>query len=198
LIKILFLAQSFIPLFLIFKQIKFMLSTKHHVLCALIGLATISLYSCKSKKMVVKTPEPVVRQEPQVAAKPAPEPQKEEPKAAVVEKPDYNFGKILFEFNSSVLKTASFEILDKAATEMKKDPAAKFSINGHSSAEGTPEHNMSLSVDRANAVKSYLVNAGFSADNFTVQGLGEKEPAASNATDAGKALNRRVEIKVNP
>lgn len=175
-----------------------MLSTKHYVLSALIGLASMSLYSCKSKKMVVKTPAPVVKQEPQVAQTPAPEPKKEEPQAAVIEKPDYNFGKILFEFNSSVLKTASFEILDKAAAEMKKDPEAKFSINGHSSAEGTPEHNMSLSVDRANAVKSYLVNAGFSASNFSVQGFGEKQPVASNATEAGKAQNRRVEIKVNP
>lgn len=81
---------------------------------------------------------------------------------------------------------------------MKKDPEAKFEINGHSSAEGTPEHNMSLSVDRANAVKSYLVNAGLSAEKFTVKGFGEKQPIASNATEEGKELNRRVEIKVNP
>ncbi|MDB5019384.1 MAG: hypothetical protein JWQ28_511 [Pedobacter sp.] len=175
-----------------------MLSIKQYVLTALIGLASIGLYSCKSKKMVVKTPAAIVKQEPQVAQKPAPEPQKEQTEPAVVSKPDYKFGKLLFEFNSSVLKTGSFEILDKAASEMKKDPEAKFSINGHSSAEGTPEHNMSLSVDRANAVKSYLVNAGFDAGSFTVQGFGEKQPVSSNATEEGKAQNRRVEINVNP
>jgi outer membrane protein OmpA-like peptidoglycan-associated protein len=173
-----------------------MLSTKSFVLSAMICLAAVSLYSCKSKKMIVKTPAPIVKQEPQVAQKPAPEPKKEEPQAAVVEKPDFNFGKILFEFNSSVLKTASLENLDKVATEMKKDTEARFNINGHSSAEGTPEHNMSLSVDRANAVKSYLVNAVLSASNFTVTGLGEKQPAATNATEAGKAQNRRVELKL--
>jgi outer membrane protein OmpA-like peptidoglycan-associated protein len=176
-----------------------MLSTKQYVLSALIGLASITLYSCKSKKMVVKTPAQVVKQEPQVAQvpqKPTPEPQKEQAQVTPVATPDYNFGKLLFEFNSSVLKTASFETLDKAATELKKDPDAKFSISGHSSAEGTPEHNMSLSLDRANSVKSYLVNAGFNANSFTVQGFGEKQPVASNANEEGKALNRRVEIKV--
>lgn len=173
--------------------------TKSYVLAAFIGLASMSLYSCKSKKMVVKTPAPVVKQEPQVTEKPAPEPEKEAaPQPATVEKPDYNFGNILFEFNSSVLKTGSFQILDKAAAEMKKDASAKFSINGHSSAEGTPEHNMSLSVDRANAVKSYLVNAGFDADKFSVKGFGETQPVSSNANEEGRALNRRVEIKVNP
>lgn len=170
--------------------------TKHHVLSAFIVLASMSLYSCKAKKMVVKTPAAVVKQEPQATPAPAPEPKKEEPQAEVVEKPDYNFGQVLFEFNSDVLKTSSLSILDKVATEIKKDPAVKFAINGHSSAEGSPEHNMSLSVDRANAVKSYLVNAGLSADSFTVAGFGEKQPVASNATEQGKALNRRVEIKV--
>ena len=171
--------------------------SKSYLLVACIGLASLSLYSCKSKKMVVKTPPPVVKQEPQVAETPAPAPEKEPaPQPVAEEKPDFNFGNILFEFNSSVLKTGSFEILDKVTAEMKKDPNAKFSINGHSSAEGTPEHNMSLSVDRANAVKSYLVNAGFSASNFSVQGFGEKQPVTSNATEENRALNRRVEIKV--
>jgi outer membrane protein OmpA-like peptidoglycan-associated protein len=172
-----------------------MSSIKQYVLYAFIGLTSISLNACKSKKLLVKTPAAVAKAEPQVAQAPAPEQKKEQPVAAVVAKPDYNFGKLLFEFNSSVLRTGSFETLDKAATEMKKDPDAKFRINGHSSAEGTPEHNMSLSVDRANAVKSYLVNAGFDASKFTVQGFGETEPVGSNATEAGKALNRRVEIK---
>ena len=79
---------------------------------------------------------------------------------------------------------------------MKKDPSVKFVLNGHSSAEGSDAHNMSLSIDRANSVKSYLVNAGFSADNFSIKGFGESKPVSSNTTEEGRALNRRVEIKV--
>jgi outer membrane protein OmpA-like peptidoglycan-associated protein len=173
-----------------------MQTIKTFVLAAFIGLTSMTLYSCKSKKMVVNTPVAVATPAPAPVEKPAPEPEKEAAQPVAAEKPDYNFGNILFEFNSSVLKTASFQILDKATAEIKKDPAQKFLISGNSSAEGTPEHNMSLSVDRANSVKSYLVNAGFTASNFTVEGLGEKQPVSSNATEEGRALNRRVEIKV--
>jgi len=170
---------------------------KLYLLPVVLGIFTLTMYSCKAKKMVAK-PAPVVRNETPAVTKTepvpekAPEPEKPEPVAA----PDYNFNNIQFEFNSAVLKTSSFEILDKAVTEMKKDPAVKFVLNGHSSAEGSPEHNMSLSVDRANSVKSYLVNAGFSADNFSIKGFGESQPFTSNATEEGRALNRRVEIKV--
>lgn len=163
-----------------------------------LGILTITMYSCKAKKLATTTPAPVVKKENTEVTKTepepqrAPEPQKEEPVAA----PDYNFQNILFEFNSAVLKTSSFAILDKAVAEMKKDPSVKFVLNGHSSAEGSPEHNMSLSVDRANSVKSYLVNAGFSADNFSIKGFGESQPVSENTNEEGRALNRRVEIKV--
>ncbi len=163
-----------------------------------LGVLTVTMYSCKAKKMATTTPAPVVKQTETPAPKPAPEPERtpEPAKEEPVAKPNYNFDNILFEFNSAVLKTSSFSILDKAVAEMKKDPSVKFVLNGHSSAEGSPEHNMSLSVDRANSVKSYLVNAGFSADNFSIKGFGESKPVSSNTNEEGRALNRRVEIKV--
>lgn len=166
-------------------------------LSALICLLVVSLYSCKTKKMVAKptAPAPVEEKAPVEAAKPEPAPVAEKP--AAVEKPDFNFSNLQFEFNSAVLKTASFQILDRAAIEIKKDPEAKITLNGHSSAEGTPEHNMSLSVDRANAVKSYLVNTGIAAEKFAIKGFGSTVPLTSNSTEEGKALNRRVEIKIN-
>lgn len=166
-------------------------------LSALICLLVVSLYSCKTKKMVAKptAPAPVEEKAPVEAAKPEPAPVAEKP--APVEKPDFNFSNLQFEFNSAVLKTASFQILDRAAIEIKKDPEAKITLNGHSSAEGTPEHNMSLSVDRANAVKSYLVNTGLAAEKFAIKGFGSTVPLTSNSTEEGKALNRRVEIKIN-
>ncbi len=171
--------------------------TKTILLPAVLCLLTISLYSCKSKKMVAKpAPAPVAQAVETKKPEPAPVEKKEEP-VATVEKPDYNFNNVQFEFNSSVLKTASYQVLDKVAAEMKKDMSVKFILNGHSSAEGSPAHNMSLSVDRANAVKSYLVNAGLPDASFSIKGFGESMPAAPNDTEEGRELNRRVEIKRN-
>ena len=163
-----------------------------------IALLAISVQSCKTKKAIVKPAPPVEAPAPPVEEKkpePVPEP-KPEP-APVAEKPDYNFSNVQFEFNSGVLKTASFEILDKVAREMKKDPSVKFILNGHSSLEGSASHNMSLSVDRANSVKLYLVNAGVSSSNLSIKGYGATKPVASNDTEEGKALNRRVEFERN-
>lgn len=172
--------------------------SKNYLCSALIALAVLTLYSCKTKKLVAKPdPAPVSKPVQAVEEKKAePVPQKETEQPVSFEKPDFNLDNIQFEFNSFVLKTASFSILDKAVSQMKRSPETKFVLNGHSSAEGTPAHNLSLSVDRANAVKSYFVNAGLSAANFTIVGHGDKDPIASNTTEEGRVLNRRTEIKV--
>jgi OOP family OmpA-OmpF porin len=160
--------------------------------------AAILFDACKAKKAALSTPaEPVVETAP-VAPAPTPAPVAEAPKPApapVVEAPNYNFANIQFEFNSGILKTASYPIMDKAAAEMKKDASVKFVLNGNSSAEGTDAHNMALSVERATSVKAYLVNSGISADNLVVKGYGDKNPVADNTTEAGRVRNRRVEIK---
>ncbi|WP_316814333.1 OmpA family protein [Pedobacter heparinus] len=166
------------------------------LLLAAIGLFALSMQSCKTKKAIAKPAPPVEKPAPPVEEKkPEPAPEPKPAPAPVEEKPDYNFSKVFFEFDSGVLKTASFAVLDKIATEMKKDPSAKFILNGHSSIEGSAEHNMSLSVDRANAVKSYLVNAGVNVSNLSIKGFGATEPAASNDTEEGRIQNRRVEFK---
>ena len=113
--------------------------------------------------------------------------------AAVV--PTFNYNNILFEFNSAVLKTSSYATLDEIAREMKKYPDMKFNLNGHSSAEGTEARNMTLSIDRATAVKSYLVSAGINGRNLEARGFGESKPLNTNDTEAARQQNRRVEIK---
>lgn len=158
-------------------------------------MLSVTLFSCKSKKIAAKPVAPVAAPAEEKAPEPAPQPKQEEP-APSPEKPDFNFSNIQFEFNSVVLKTGSYQILEKASREMKKDPSAKFVLNGHSSAEGSTEHNMSLSVDRANAVKTYLVNSGIDAANLSIKGFGETKPLVPNTTEEGRAVNRRVEIKV--
>lgn len=171
--------------------------TKRLLFTMMIGFLTLAMYSCKAKKVIAKpAPVPIVTPAPVEEKKPEPVPVKEVEKPASVEKPNFDLANIQFEFNSFVLKTASLPILDKAVTEMKKAPNTKFILNGHSSAEGSAAHNMSLSVDRANAVKSYFVNAGMSDSNFTIVGHGDKQPVSSNATEAGRMLNRRTEIQV--
>lgn len=127
---------------------------------------------------------------------PAAPPKQTPAPAPAPEKPDYNFNNIQFEFNSGILKTDAYPILDKAAAEMKKDPSVKFVLNGNSSAEGSEAHNMVLSVERANSVKTYLVNTGVSADVLAVKGYGESKPISPNTDEASRALNRRVEIKL--
>ena len=169
--------------------------TKTLLLPALMGVMSLTMYSCKTKKIAAQPAAPVA-QAPAPAPAPEPAPAPVQAAPAPVAKPDYNFSNVLFEFNSAVLKTESFATLESAATEMKKDESVKFILNGHSSAEGTPEHNMSLSIDRANSVKSFLVNAGIDAANFEIKGFGVKAPVSSNETEEGKAQNRRVEIKV--
>jgi len=102
---------------------------------------------------------------------------------------------IQFEFNSSVLRTSAYSVLDGLASSLKANSSAVVQLDGHASAEGTEEYNMTLSRDRANSVKTYLVNAGIASNRIATTAYGESRPVASNATEAGRSQNRRVEIK---
>ncbi|NQV76527.1 MAG: OmpA family protein, partial [Bacteroidetes bacterium] len=102
---------------------------------------------------------------------------------------------IQFEFNSSVLKTNAYPILDKLSADLKANSSTSVQLDGHASAEGTDEYNMSLSRDRANSVKTYLVNSGIAAGRIATTAYGESRPLASNSTEAGRTENRRVEFK---
>ena len=159
-----------------------------------LALLAVSLWSCKTKKVATQpAPAPVeVKETP--APAPAPEPVKEEPAPAPAA-PSFEYSNIQFEFNSSILKTPAYPILDQIARDMKSNPEVQLNLNGHSSLEGTEKYNMSLSENRAAAVKTYLVNSGVAADNLITEGFGETQPIASNDNEAGRSLNRRVEIK---
>ena len=102
---------------------------------------------------------------------------------------------IQFEFDSSVLRTSSFPTLDRISSDIRANSGSRVSLEGHASAEGTEKYNMNLSRDRANSVKTYLVNSGVDANRITVRAYGESRPRTSNATEEGRSQNRRVEIK---
>ena len=106
------------------------------------------------------------------------------------------FEKIGFDFNSSVLKTESYPTLDKLSSVLREN-GGKVTVNGYASSEGTAAYNLKLSKDRANSVKTYLVNSGVNASQVATKGNGEANPIASNDTEEGRIQNRRVETARN-
>ncbi|MBW4888615.1 OmpA family protein [Mucilaginibacter sp. HMF5004] len=104
------------------------------------------------------------------------------------------YSNIQFEFDSSGLRPTAFPVLDATSADLRASKKA-VTISGYASSEGTAAHNLRLSKDRANAVKTYLVNSGVDAKKLKVKGLGETNPVADNSTEAGRELNRRVEFK---
>jgi outer membrane protein OmpA-like peptidoglycan-associated protein len=85
--------------------------------------------------------------------------------------------------------------LDAIKEILKNYPNAVFSVEGHTDSDGSNAFNQKLSEERANAVKSALVTRGIKADNLSTVGFGETKPVATNKTKAGKASNRRTEVK---
>jgi OmpA-OmpF porin, OOP family len=85
--------------------------------------------------------------------------------------------------------------LDAIKEILKNFPNSMFSVEGHTDSDGSNAYNQKLSEDRANAVKAALVNRGIKADNLSIVGFGETKPVATNKTKAGKASNRRTEVK---
>ena len=105
------------------------------------------------------------------------------------------YSNIQFEFDSSVLRTSAYPTLDKLSADLRSNTAKTFELDGYASSEGSAAHNMRLSKDRANSVKTYLVNSGVDAKRLTVKAYGETNPVADNSTEQGRVLNRRVELK---
>jgi len=103
------------------------------------------------------------------------------------------YGSIQFEFDSSVLKTSSYPVLDATAADLKSS-GAHVLLEGYASSEGSAAHNMRLAKDRANSVKTYLVNSGVDPTRVKVKSFGETHPIADNSTEEGRILNRRVEF----
>lgn len=103
-----------------------------------------------------------------------------------------------FDFDSYAIKPESFPALD-AVGEALLDPAletAILNVEGHTDSDGSDEYNQTLSERRAWSVKSYLVEKfGIDPNRLVIVGFGESAPIATNETEEGKALNRRVEFE---
>jgi OOP family OmpA-OmpF porin len=103
---------------------------------------------------------------------------------------------IEFEAGSAVLRPNGTVILDEMAQALAKLKGKKVEVIGHTDAQGGRVANVALSLARAQAVKSYLVAKGLVADGINTTGLGPDRPVASNASDEGRARNRRIEFRV--
>ena len=107
-----------------------------------------------------------------------------------------NESMVNFAFDSSDLTSTAKANLDKLAEVLKNNPDTNINIYGHTDSKGTDAYNQSLSERRAAAVRNYLSAAGVGSARMMTMGMGEKEPIATNDTDAGRAQNRRVEFAI--
>ena len=108
---------------------------------------------------------------------------------------EYRLEGVNFEFDSAKLTTDSIARLNEAVEIMKRNADDKIEIAGHTDSMGSEEYNEGLSQRRAQAVADYLIANGANAANLSVKGYGESQPVADNSTEAGRAMNRRVELR---
>jgi outer membrane protein OmpA-like peptidoglycan-associated protein len=101
---------------------------------------------------------------------------------------------ILFDVNSSAVKPQSMGTISEVAAMLKSNAAIKVEIGGHTDADGDAAKNMTLSQQRADAVKKLLVDQGIDASRLTTKGYGATKPLDNNSTPEAKANNRRVEF----
>ena len=103
---------------------------------------------------------------------------------------------IFFESNSYIIKPESESELTKLTDFLKHNDKLIVEIGGHTDDVGSDQDNQELSLNRAKAVVLYLEDKGISSQNLVYKGYGETQPKASNDTEEGRALNRRIEFKI--
>jgi len=108
-----------------------------------------------------------------------------------------NINDVLFGFNQSTLRPQMREKMAKVAGILLAYPGLKIQLEGHTDNVGSDEYNRTLSQRRADAVRYYLIQQSVPADAVTAVGLGKDDPVASNATAAGRKMNRRVDMVVS-
>ncbi|MEM6271218.1 MAG: OmpA family protein [Bacteroidota bacterium] len=101
-----------------------------------------------------------------------------------------------FQTDKAIINPDSYRLLDELVEVMQAKPTLVIEVAGHTDSDGSAEHNLELSRNRAAAVADYLAARDVAADRVQSVGYGETKPVASNATEAGKARNRRTEVRI--
>ena len=105
---------------------------------------------------------------------------------------------VTFDFAKYDLKPQFYPALNTVAATLKEYNQTIVEVSGHTDSIGTDAVNQRISEQRANSVASYLMGQGVQRERFEIVGMGERYPIASNDTESGRALNRRVEIRLLP
>jgi outer membrane protein OmpA-like peptidoglycan-associated protein len=101
---------------------------------------------------------------------------------------------ILFDLNSAVIRPESKPVLDEVLNMLNSEPTWKLTIEGHTDSTGNASYNQTLSLQRAESIKAYLVAAGIKVERLQTKGFGSSKPAADNSSELVRAQNRRVEL----
>lgn len=117
-------------------------------------------------------------------------------KPEIKEKVNFAARKILFRFASAELLESSLKSLYEVAGILIENPSLKLTIEAHADNRGTPERNLMWSERRAKAVADYFISKGIQPERISWKGFGDTQPVAENTTEAGRAQNRRVELKL--
>jgi len=107
-------------------------------------------------------------------------------------------GNVTFATNSADLNAQFFNVLDGVAIVLKEYDKTVVEVAGHTDSTGSVQYNQTLSERRAQSVASYLASQGIKRERLLTVGAGMHHPIASNAPEAGRAANRRVEITIVP
>lgn len=105
---------------------------------------------------------------------------------------------VTFDFAKYDLKPQFYPALNTVAATLREYNQTIVEVSGHTDSVGSDSANQLLSERRANSVASYLIGQGLIRERFEVVGMGERYPVASNDSDSGRSLNRRVEIRLLP
>lgn len=152
------------------------------------GALALTIAGCSTAPKE-RAPAPVAAPAP--APAPAPMPAPAPPPPA----PSFVIEDVNFDFDKATLKPGAISRLDTVAAELRNQGSVGYEVAGFTDSVGSEAYNQGLSERRAQAVADYLGRQGVSPGQLSVRGYGESNPVASNADSAGRAQNRRVEVR---
>lgn len=108
----------------------------------------------------------------------------------------FTLDNVLFDTGKSTLRASSYVELNELVELLKRKKNMTIELGGHTDNQGSEASNLTLSQNRANAVKKYLISKGIDASRIAAVGYGESQPVADNETSAGRQANRRTEVQI--